>query len=268
MTTHDSVLHQCWGPLAAIVLAAAAGIAGCGRPLPPPAAENLHQALTAYEQGDDAAVIDRTSQIIANFSRSPETAEAYYLRALARIRRDDAAGGQQDLQKALALARRDDLAARAHLALGLLADTRGDPNAARQQYVAAVERFACVGGCCDAHEEALCRLGLLLQTQGEFLEADRYFDRLLHLYCQGRWSALARQQIRGQAWTLRAGSFSSLDEARQKREELEKAGREAQVVPVHCPDVSFEVRVGRYKTYQEAQVAMGEVPGAQIVVER
>lgn len=272
MTTgHPFFRHACL-LLSTAVLAAAASLLGCSRPLPPPATQNLREALQAYEKGDDAAVIDRSGQVIANYASSPQTAEAHYLRALARIRQKDEAGGRQDLQRALALTRRDDLAAKSHLSLGLLADGRGDEEAAKAEYIEAAELFERAGTCCDAQEEALCRVGILLQKQGEFLEADRYFDRLLHLYCEGRWSATARQRIRGQAWTLLAGSFDSLDDARRLRDEFQKAGQDSQVVPVRRQKVSFEVRVGKYKTYKQAREAMDklgqEMPGAKIVVER
>jgi tetratricopeptide (TPR) repeat protein len=270
-TVHPFLRFACLSLMAALP-AAAAGVIGCSRPLPAPAAQDLREALAAYQQGDDSAVIDRTGRVISDFASSPETAEAHYLRALARIRQEDGAGGEQDLQRALALTRRDDLAAKSHLALGLLADSRGNEAAAKEQYTTAAELFDRVGVCCDAQEEALCRLGIALQKQGEFLEADRYFDRLLHLYGEGRRSAAARQRIRAQGWTLLAAGFASLDDARRLRDELEGAGRDAQVVAVHCGNVSFQVRVGKYKTYklaEEAREQLGdEMPGAQIVVER
>lgn len=250
------------------LLLAGAACLGCAAPLPPGAARNLNQALEAYRDGDDQAVCERAGRVIAAYAAAQEAGEAHYLRGLALLRQDDPAG-LSDLRRSLELTRREDLAGKAHLALGLLADAGGDASAAGEHYTGALELLAGGPRTRAAHEHALFRLACLHQRQGDFLEADRHFDRLLHLYGQGRWADDARARIRARCWTLLAGVFDSADAARRLADELGDAGQVARVASIG-PPVCFAVCVGRYETRAQADEALKELalPDAAVTVMR
>ena len=246
-------------------------IPACNKPAAPPPKE-MSEALDAYHCGDDAAVIDLTGRVIAAKPDSPAAGEAYYLRELIEYRQSKLNEAVEDLNKAMARSQRTDMAATANCIIAMVAEQAGQEDTARQKYLKAIEIFDDLGKTSESHENALFRLGLLLQRQGDFLEADRYFDRLLHSYSEGRCAAEARQHIRGRNWTLFIASYPTMDHARRKADELTAAGLEPRIVPVGGENTQFQVHVGRYDQYRQAAEAAEslakKLPQAEIIVER
>lgn len=232
-------------------------LAGCAGPVPPGSAALIESALAAYQRGDDREAVDLADRFIALHPKSQEAGEACYIRALARSPQGIGAGAEEDLRRALALTRRDELAGRAHLGLGMLAEARGDDTGAEPSYLAAIETLPA-----GAHpaDEALFRLACLLQRRGQWLEADRRFDRMLHLFSAGARAEAAGRRVRGRAWTVQTGAFRRRSNAVAQKDRLIRAGLGAHLSPIRsAAGVLLAVRVGRYETRPQALDALGGV---------
>lgn len=229
------------------VLAVAAAVGGCGGPVSAKSADILTAGLAGYLGGDDAEAVEQTGRFIALHPDAQEAGEAHYVRGLARCRLGDTVGGEADFSRALTLTRRNDLSGRAHLAIGLLADGRGADKEAEAGYLAAL---AALRRRDPLAEEALFRLGCLLQRGGQWLEADRRFDRLVFLFPASERAKDARRRVRGRAWTVQAGAFARWDNAIAQRDRLTRAGLSARIRPVRGRPALLAVQVGRYQTHR------------------
>jgi len=228
-----------------------AGAGGCAFSVPPESAAIVTEGVGAYVRGDAAGADARMSRFIAMHPSAQEAAEAHYVRGLVRSMNHDSAGARDDFARAAALTRRADLAGRTHLAAALVAEQSGDDASARAGYVKAIEHMPAREGGGDL-ERALYRLGCLLQRQGEWLEADRYFDRLIYLYGSGRLAAAAGRRIRGTGWTIESGAFSQRGEAADHAAALRRAFGAPRIRPVVRETLLWVVWTGRYDTYAQA----------------
>jgi len=231
------------------VIAASIPVAGCTGPVPPASAAMLRAAAAAYNRGDDAAASERLAKFLAVHPAAEEAGEAYYLRGLVGYRAGQWDEAQADFYRAIELTRREDLRGHAHLALAFGAERRGDDAAARADYLTALEALQIRSAPC---EKALFGLGALLQRHGEWLEADRYFDRLAYLFGDSDEAAAASRRIRARAWTFQVGTFDRRDAARRRADRLRAAGLPARVAATDAGAVRFVVQVGRHQSYDEA----------------
>lgn len=245
--------------MATLILAAAGLVAGCGDPVPPTSAQLLREGRQAYEQGQADEAIERTDRFLAMHGGTQEAAEAYYLRGLARGQLGQLELAEQDFLAAAERTRRPDLAGRARLALGELAEQRGDLPAAEEQYRAALDALPHDQPPAD---EALYRLADLLQRTGRWEEADQRYDRLGFLFTGTDRVDLARQRVRARAWTIHTGVFLGLPHAEQEARRLREAGLPARIEPQGAGAVRFAVQAGAYSTYTDAEQAL---PGVQAV---
>ena len=112
-------------------------------------------------------------------------------------------------------------------------------------------------------DEALFHLGDLLQRQGQWVEADLRFDRLLYLFGDSAYADEVRSRIRGRAWVVQAGAFAQRQNAEAMAKELAAAGVPTRVVPIRegllaVRDASGQEE-GRYSTYSQAAARLGDV---------
>lgn len=245
-----------------------AGI-GCGGPVPASSAALLTNGQAAYEHGDDKAAVALTDRFLQAFPGAQEAGEAYYIRGLARCRQGDPAGGEQDFRQAILLTRRPELAGRARLAIGLLAEGRGDQAGAAAAYLTALDGLSLVERPSD---QVLFRLGVLLQRQGQWEQADGRFDRLLYLFPQSPYATQASQRIRARLWTIQAGVSADRRAAIAQARELSSAGLAARVAMI-CPEpLLYAVQVDRYDTCAQAEANLPAVqkvrPNAIVVTAR
>ncbi|NQU76671.1 MAG: SPOR domain-containing protein [Planctomycetes bacterium] len=248
---------------------AACLLAGCGGAVPPSSSAILRAGLDAYKQGDDAAAIDRMDRFISLHAKSQQAGEAHYVRALARSRRGDLPGAKSDFSYAVTLTRRNDLTGLANLGMALLAEQGSNDDEAKRYYLAALQALpqGAAGG-----DEALFRLACLLQRHGQWLEADRYFDRLVLLYGNGDLAAAGRHRVRGRGWTIQTGAFAQRGNATKQQDRLSQVGLNTRITAVRGATLLFAVRVGRYQTHSQALQALPQVrkiePAAMVTIAR
>ncbi len=242
--------RQLW----AAALLAVAVLSGCQGAISPAGQRLLATANAAYRRGDDAGAIEAGSRFLQVHPRLEEAGEAYYLRGMARLRSKQP-GGKADLLAAIKLAKRKDLLTLAHVKLGELAYADDDMPQAESHYRSAVEHAR--PGAPPA-DEAMYRLGCVLQRLGRWKEADQHFDRLIYLFEGTEAARRAQDRIRAVRWSIQAGAFEKASTGGAERliAELRRAGlsEHARVdVELRQGRLMRLVRVGSYRTYDAAR---------------
>jgi len=229
--------------------------AGCA--ISPEGRRILQSADAAYRRGDDARTVLEATRFLAMHPHVPEAAEAYYLRGMARCRQGRATEARADLTAAVAASKRDDLTAQAHARLGEMDYKVGNWPEARKHYEA-VLKFGRAGAApCD---QALYRLGCMLQHSGMWREADLKFRRLRYLFRDTELSRRAKTRVGAKFWSVQAGAFTSAASAQAMCEKLSAARLAAHVDLVLRQGRPMRVvRVGAYPTYEAARPALVQV---------
>ena len=239
----------------AVILVAAALLSGCQGAISPEGRRLLATADAAYRRGDDAAAIQASSRFLQVHPRLEEAGEAHYLRGVSRLRSKDAVGGKADLLAAVKLAKRQDLLALAHVKLGELAYGADDMPQAESHYRSALEQAR--PGAPPA-DEAMYRLGCVLQRLGRWGEADQHFDRLIYLFEGTEAAKRAQGRVRAVRWSVQAGAFEKGSTAAAERlsADLNRTGLFGKTrvdVELRQGRLMRLVRVGSYQTYDAAR---------------
>jgi tetratricopeptide (TPR) repeat protein len=236
--------------LSAVVLLGAGFLIGCDGAISPEGRKLLLAAGAAYQRGDDPQTIQSASRFLQIHPRCQEAGEAYYLRGLARSRSIAPEAGKDDLTGALRFTRRKDLTALVHAKLGELAFTAGQMPQAETHYRAVLQN-ARPGA--SPSDEAMYRLGCILQQQGRWREADAHFDRMIHLFDGTELAKRAAQRVRATRWSIQVGAFRTADAARALEQKLRAAGLNVRVDPdTRGQELVRLVRVGSYRTHDAA----------------
>ncbi|OPX23976.1 MAG: hypothetical protein B1H04_03180 [Planctomycetales bacterium 4484_123] len=232
-------------------------LAGCDGAVSPEGRKALLAASTAYQRGDDSTAITQAGKFLAMHPRLPASAEAYYIRGLARCRTGQTAAGKADLLTAIRLARRADLKAQAHAKLGELAYVGGELAEAERHYRAVLELGRPAAPPAD---QALYRVACILQRRGRWSEADLLLRRLRHLFAETPLAERARQRVGARFWSVQAGAFGRRPGAQELADRLRAAGLPARVdLELRGGKLMRLVLVGAYSTYQAASRVLPEV---------
>jgi len=237
------------------ILAACAGwlwvLGGCNGAVGPEGRKILLAGYDAYRRGDDETAVQAASRFLRVYPRVQEASEAYYLRGLARIRSGQAEAGKGDLELALRFAKRKDLIARAHVRLGEMAYSSGDMSQAEAHFRSAL---ANVAPDVPPADEAMYRLGCVLQRLGRWREADAMFGKVGYFFENTEVARRAGARIRAVRWSIQVGAYAGVEGARDLRDRICRAGPIARIDRERRGDrVMFLVRVGSYSTYEQAR---------------
>ncbi len=239
------------------VICLAALSAGCNTAVSPEATRYLQAADAAFRQGDDPAAIEAGSRFIRMHPRLEETGEAYYIRGLARCRAGQVNAGKNDLHAALALTKRKDLIALVHCRLGDLAYQAGEMTESETHYRTAIEH---VRPGAPPADEAMYRLGCILQREGRWREADLFFSRVVHFFDGTPLAELAADHAHAAQWSIQAAAMSEAASAKQLQHRLRHAGLNARTdLELRSGRVMRLVRVGSYHTYGQAKADLPKV---------
>ncbi|MGC9453665.1 MAG: tetratricopeptide repeat protein [Phycisphaerae bacterium] len=232
-------------------------LAGCAPEMPPQARELLDSGIDAYEAGDHDTARTRMDEFISQYPRVRGVEEAYYLRGMALYRQEQFDSARRDLRTAAEEADDKLVRARALVALGNIAYENHEMAAAENLYRDALEELE---GNQPPRDQALYRLGCVLQRQGRWQEADTQFNRLIYVFEDSRFAELAERRVHARAWTVQAGAFDERSHADSLAEKLRTDGLDAKVLPLLAEEgPRFVVCVGRHSSYEAADGAAGEV---------
>ena len=240
-------------------LAAALVCAGCGPRVSPEGERLLRAAETAYSRNDDDATVQRANEFLRLHPSIPESAEALYLRGLARLRQGQPAAGRQDLRAALNLAERDDLIALIHSKLGDLSYQNGDLLTAQRHYSAVLQK-APAGA--PPSDQAMYRLGVIHQRRGEWREADLHFDKLMYLFEDTELGRRAQRRAHARRWSIQVSALTRPGPAAKMLQQFRRQGFEVRVdreLAAQGDEMMHLVRVGSYATYGAAQADLSRI---------
>ncbi len=240
---------------------------GCTQ-FPEPARRSIIEGTRAYEGRQYAAAAVTLDAVIRDHPTAPESAEAFYVLALCRIRQGRLADARSDLDRCLDLSVRPDLTARAWATRGAVEYDAGAWDRAAEMYEKALR---------DLPERpptdlVRYRCGTALQRLGRWDDARGMYAALLHHYPDSPHAADARRRF---SWNrsyfaIQCGAFASESQADallgKIRSVLPDTRRESEA---RFDRPMFLVYAGRYPTYAEAERGLPQVrkhvPGAFIV---
>ncbi len=230
---------------------------GCDGALSPEAEKWLRAANTAYVRGDDATAVDQATRFLQLNAGVQEAGEAYYIRGLANCRAGKPAAARGDLTAALKATRRKDLAAMAHAKLGDMAYRAGDLKEAEKHYRAALDTCEPAKPPAD---EAMYRLGCVLQRDGRWRDADAQFDRLTHFFPRTPLAGPAKLRVRARQWSVQAAALRTAAAAGASQRRLRRAGLSSRVdLELRNDRMMRLVRVGSYQSHADAAADLAKV---------
>ena len=195
----------------ATVCAAFVALCAAGCQLSPEGRHLLLETGASYNRTEYGESVRQADLFLAQHGRSPEAAEALYVRALSRIRQRRVADARADLRAALSRSERDDLTARVHAQLGLLAFDA-------KRWAVAADHLGKAIGALDAApptDEILLRSGLALQRAGHWNQARQQFAQVVRQYGARPSGRRARRQLawRDPHFAIQCGAYTDPTEA-------------------------------------------------------
>ncbi len=238
-------------------LLAVPGMVGCSPTLSPQAAALLQHGTDSAVAGDHQAVVAAMDAFLRDNARSTRADEAYYLRGLARYELGELSGADTDLAEAFDRTRIPLLKGQAADALGDLNWDRDDMPAAAQWYTKALENLP---EDVTPADEAMYRLGCVLQRQGKWSSADLRFSRVEYHFRGSELARRAGRRMNARAWTIQAGAFDKRTSAGKVAQALEATKLPVQIEAVlQQGRPLFLVKVGRYAQYEQALSALPDI---------
>ncbi|MCK5114067.1 MAG: tetratricopeptide repeat protein [Phycisphaerae bacterium] len=243
------MLLRLFGTILSLVLLGS--LFGCGEaPITPDDHRNLDLAVKSYDSGDDARTIQNANAVLMQHTSGDMAMKAYYLRGMANFRSGNNARAVNDLKIVVRNAPSDQLVLRAKDALGELAFRAGDLKAAKAYFEDVIKGIPQNQRPSD---HARFRLGCILQRQGNWAQANMYFQRVIYLFPKGKLADEAKKRVNSRKWTIQAGYYRKSENAGELASKLRKAGFDATTKPESRNEkLVFMVLVGRWDNYDSA----------------
>lgn len=229
-------------------------LAGCGE-LPPNMRQAIVDADRAYRKHDIATATKKSDEVIAQFASVPETAEAYYVRALCRIDQGRARDAMADLQTCLQLSKRPDLTARAYASLGGIQHDLGQLQAASVSFQKSLQNLPNA----PPADQVRLRYGICLQRLGKWDEARTQFSTLLSRFPSSPYAEDARRRLNwnNAFYAIQCGAFVKQNQADALIQKLRSAFSESWVdSESRFGRPMYVVYAGKYGTFAEAEVGL------------
>ncbi len=250
-----------WWKLVPAVVGLAILHVGCNGKISPEAEKELLAGQADFDRRSDRAVIRRMDAFLAVRASSRGAARAYLLRGLSKKRIGNIADAKLDFQSAVNSATAGDVRANALVQLADLAYTDGEMALAENLYKQAMM---------DLDEKTQpadyvgYMLGCVLQRQGRWSDADRRFNKVIHLFRGTAKAKAASGRVHASAWTIQAGAFRDRLRAKALVKRLSATSLSARGEPAHRDGVLWHVvYVGRYPTHEQAMTDLPNVRSRQ-----
>ena len=270
--------------LSAVILLAAAMVAGCAakerppRPAPGSAAQSpqalLADGYSALESQQYAEALARADQVLAAQPHGENTAGALYLKGRALEGKNAAGVGADEAQANLQMARDAYVAALREnppqplggyirTSLGNVAYFQDDYQTAVAQFSSAYEQLDRD----DLKAWALYRTGLSQQRLGQFEEADKTFAAVQQRHASSIPAQRAREHQGARGYVVQLATFAQPASADKAAAALKQQGVAA--ARVDGPQGHAYLRVGPIASYKQAQYTRGrflkQYPDAVII---
>lgn len=240
---------------------------GCTE-MPADAKARMVQAEKDYRAGRVEESRTKLDELIKQYPKAKDAAEAYYLRAQCNAQTGNKGAAQSDIERCLALAQNADLIARAHAMAATLAYESGDVQRATEHYRQAFKNLPNR----PPYDLARYRYGMCLAQQGEWKYAREQWQEVVKEY---NGSEMAQQAQRMLSWpsdffSIQCGAYREKNTAVKQKDELLHAGLNARVETRQRSGETLQmVYIGQYPRLDQAQSAVRnvqkKVPAAVIV---
>ncbi len=240
-----------------LVLIVAVMTVGCSK-LPPAAIQQKLDAEVAYRNRNYNAATETLDAFLVRYPDHPDSAEAYYLRALCRAQQSNKYGASADAQQCIRLSSHSGLTAKAEAMTATLLFETGKEAAALPHYAKALK------GLDDEPPTDLVRYryAICLQHQGQWRDARLEFAAVYQRYPQSACAPHAKQMYEWphDAFSIQCGAFRDKHKAEQLTQQLKRAGLSVRIEPrTRSSELLQFVYVGRYTHYDQAQHALRTV---------
>lgn len=216
----------------------------------------LNDGFNQYTQRKFDLSEQAADEFIRKTPNDPSIDEAYYLRGISRLGREDKKGASQDLKNAISKSNRSDLKAKAHRALGDLAFDEQNWSEAVKQYQSAIKYLPTE----KLMPIVVFRVGSALQAQGKWSESKQYFQQVLTLNAETFWKERATARMKADSYSLQFGAFRDTTNAAQTARSLRQQGLDPVIVnEVRDGQLLLMVRCGEFNTYNEADDARSKL---------
>lgn len=235
--------------------------AGCAE-LPGEAVRQIRHADQSYRLARFAESERLASRVIDAHPDKPDTAEAYYIRGLSRLRLGQRSSAASDFEVGLRRCEREELSVLLSLQVGNMAYEAGVYGRAATFLGRAVTKLPTSA----PGDETWYRYAHSLQRSGDFAHAGDAFHRVLTDYGN---SPSARDALRNVSWrqdyfTLQCGAYSRRRAAGDAAEQLRLRGLVPTVTKLRDRgSVQYIVHVGRYRDFGAAWSALPAVRSVQ-----
>jgi tetratricopeptide (TPR) repeat protein len=218
----------------------------------------LLQANQAYRTADFVGAERNSDQYLSAAGSGPNAAEAYYIRALSKIRRNQRSAARTDLNEGLSRQPHPDVRGRINAQLGHLSFDDQQYSLARSYYSAALKDLPPR----SPSDDVLYHLAVAYQRDGQFQKAKPLFEQLVARFPASEWTPKARNksQWTNPFFTIQCGAFVSRAAAQRSVSRLRSRGVDAALVSTGAPSSRHQlVCAGRYRTYNEAAGALHRI---------
>ena len=230
---------------------------GCAE-LPEAAKQQKADAANAYQGQNYQAAMTALNDFLKNYPDRPESAEAYYLRALCEEKQSKKTKAGEDAQHCIRVSKDAALTAKAHAMVATLLFESGKTSAALPHFAGAIKALP------DIPSADLLRYNYAtcLQREGQWKQARMEFAAVTQRFPS---SPLAGNAKRMNEWpndffSIQCGAFRDKSEAAKLVEKLKSAGLGARVESRSCSGEALQmVFVGQYPRYEQAQSALRTV---------
>ncbi len=247
-----------WLLVAAVLAGVLAGAFGCnGRPLTPEARRLLESGIDAFRQSDHAAAVERLDTFLRDYGRMRRTDEAHYYRGLAHYQLSHTVAAREDFERTIARTRRDDLRGNSLIALGDMAYSDGDMAQAERMFAQSLDNLQ---RAVPPRDHALYWLGMALQSQGRWHQADVYFNQLDGDFGGSELADRAGLLVNARHWTVQAGAFDNQSDANKLAATLRRNDLSVRLWwRMVAGELVIYVWVGQFSTYEQAEAAVPQV---------
>jgi tetratricopeptide (TPR) repeat protein len=232
---------------------------GCNNSLPPHGQQLLASGKQSYERKQYDQALATLDAFMSQYGGRHGADEALLYRGMAKAQRGDRAGAMSDLRQASAIARTPALRTHAQYNLANIAYEAGDMGGAAEAFRQALAQADSDPSMLAISANGHYRLGVTLQRQGKWAEADPHFHRVGFLSPDSDVARQAARHANCRAWTVQAGSLGARQAAEAMSAALKRLSLAATVQPDRSPQPRFVVYVGRFEQYGDAVEQLREV---------
>lgn len=250
MRQHGQLATQARWLWAVVALAL---VSGCAE-LPAAAKQQKLDAENAYRNQNYQAATNTLNTLLAQYPDHPESAEAYYLRALCHVKQSNKARATEDAQQCVRLSKQPDLTAKACAMAGELLSESGKSAAAISHFAEALKKLPET----PPTDLVRYRYAICLQREGRWAEARQQYTAICKGYPS---SSLAEPAKRMLEWpydyfVVQCGAFRDKAEAAKLVEKIKQSGLKPRIETRSRSGETLQVVcVGQYPRYDQAQEA-------------